>query len=294
MPEIGELIKGNKSHAQAKIIGYETNWFSPDEVKDYKNFSTKPSKVLISDDSPVEIGNSVKMSKSKRNVVDPIDIIEQYGADTARWFVMSDSPPERDVEWTNSGIEAAWRHLQRVWRLTAEIASDSIEIKNQESNSQEANLLKKICHKTIRDVTDGINDFSFNKAIAKLYELTNILSKSKAPKNAKTEALKILAVLMQPMTPHLSEQIFSALGIKTLAVDAAWPVADESLLKEDLLILPIQVNGKKKSQIEISASLDNFSIENLALNEPIVKKFLKGAKPKKIIVVPGRIINVVI
>ncbi|CAN0596423.1 unnamed protein product, partial [Laminaria digitata] len=174
------------------------------------------------EDKYLEVFPSAKMSKSKNNVVDPQAIIATYGADTARWFVLSDSPPERDVEWTASGAEAAHRHLSRVYRIAAEIAaSDAPETK------EDAALLKET-HKAIHDVTMGVESFGFNAAIARLYAFTNALSKSRAGKETKTFAAKTLAHLMAPMTPHLSEEIWQLLGGEGLIANAHWPKADET------------------------------------------------------------------
>ena len=239
---------------------------------------------LRSTGEAVEVIPSAKMSKSKKNVVDPVDIIDQYGADTARWFVLSDSPPERDVEWTASGAEAAWKFLGRVWRLAAELGDGT--------DTDEA--LERETAKAIHEVTMGIETFGFNKSVAKLYEFANAISKSKAGPGAKRAAVKVLAQLMSPMTPHLSEEIWAHLGGEGLVAKAPWPVADEALLKEDTVTLPIQINGKRRSEIQVPADLAKEEVEKLALADQAVIKALDGASPKKLIVVPGRIINVVI
>jgi leucyl-tRNA synthetase len=240
--------------------------------------------VLRETGEAVEVIPSAKMSKSKKNVVDPVDIIDQYGADTARWFVLSDSPPERDVEWTASGAEAAWKFLGRVWRLAADLGDGT--------DTDEA--LERETAKAIHEVTVGIETFGFNKSVAKLYEFANAISKSKAGPGAKRRAVKVLAQLMSPMTPHLAEEIWAHLGGEGLIAQAVWPVADESLLKEDSVTLPIQINGKRRSEIQVPADLPKEEVEKLALADQAVIKALDGGTPKKLIVVPGRIINVVI
>ncbi|MDA9610044.1 leucine--tRNA ligase, partial [Paracoccaceae bacterium] len=236
----------------------------------------------------VEIIPSAKMSKSKNNVVDPVNIVDAFGADTARWFVLSDSPPERDVEWTASGAEAASKHLSRVYRIIDEIIKSKVS-----SNDGDASLLKET-HRTIHDVTQAIESFGFNAAIARLYAFTNILAKSKAGTAAKTSAAKILAQLMSPMTPHLSEELWERLEEKTLIARQPWPTVDETLLTDDTITMPIQINGKRRGQIEVQKDLTPLDIEKLALAETAVQKALNGNEPKKVIVVPGRIINVVI
>jgi leucyl-tRNA synthetase len=265
-------------------------YHTPDEV------TRDGDAVTLADGTPVTVGPIIKMSKSKKNVVDPMDIIDQYGADTARWFVMSDSPPERDVEWTAAGAEAAWKHLQRVWRLVAE-GDHSAEGAAPEG-SEEALTLTKLTHRTIRDVTDGIAQFQFNKSVAKLYELTNAVAKSKgtgpAEKSARHFALITMAQLMQPMTPHLAEEMWAALGGAGLVIDAAWPVADESYLVENTVTLPIQVNGKRRGEVTVAADASKDEIESLALADGAVQRFLDGKQPRKVIVVPGRIVNVVV
>jgi leucyl-tRNA synthetase len=256
----------------------------PEEValKDGKAF-------LQTDGREVDIVPSAKMSKSKNNVVDPERIIAEYGADTARWFVLSDSPPERDVEWTASGAEAAHKHIARVWGICGKIA----DMPDGVAGEGDQELLQEM-HKTIRDVTLGVESFGFNAAIAKLYAFTNILSKSKASKAVQREAIMTLAQLMSPMTPHLAEDIWSHQGGDGLIINAPWPRADEDMLVETTVTLPIQVNGKRRAEITVSKDLSKDEIERLALNDEAVMRALDGVAPKKVIVVPGRIVNVVV
>ena len=253
----------------------------PDEVelRDGKAF-------LKEGGAEVKIIPSAKMSKSKNNVVDPLHIISAFGADTARWFVLSDSPPERDVEWTASGAEAAFKHLSRVYRLAAEAAEAT------GAGEGDEDLLRDM-HKAIRDVTLGVESFGFNASIAKLYGFTNTLAKSKAGAEAKKTAARALAQLMSPMTPHLSEAMWELLGGEGLVANAPWPVADEAKLVEDTVTLPIQVNGKRRGEITVAKDLDKAEVEKLALAHEGVQRVLEGAAPKKVIVVPGRIVNVV-
>jgi len=236
----------------------------------------------------IKVIPSAKMSKSKNNVVDPLAIISTYGADTARWFVLSDSPPERDVEWTASGAEAAYKHLNRVWNLCDRIGEMDPDAKGE----GDEDLLREM-HKAIRDVTLGVESFGFNAAIAKLYGFTNTLSKSKASAAVQKQAIKTLAQLMSPMTPHLSEDIWAHQGGEGLIANAPWPVADDSMLVEDSVTLPIQVNGKRRGELTVAKDLDKAEVEKLALAHEAVQRVLEGAAPKKVIVVPGRIVNVV-
>ncbi|WP_343080187.1 leucine--tRNA ligase [Ostreiculturibacter nitratireducens] len=253
----------------------------PEEVEEGK---------LKATGAPVEIIPSAKMSKSKKNVVDPVNIIRDFGADTARWFILSDSPPERDVEWTSAGAEAAFRHLSRVWRLADEIARND----GGEAAGGEDEALLRAMHRAIADVTQGIEGFAFNTSVAKLYAFTNTLAKSKAGVAAKREAMRAMAQLMSPMTPHLAEEVWAMLGGEGLVAVAPWPKADPAMLVEDSVTLPIQINGKKRSEITVPKEMVAEEVEKLALADEAVAKALAGAQPRKVIVVPGRIVNVVV
>ncbi|MFN3209763.1 MAG: leucine--tRNA ligase [Roseovarius sp.] len=243
----------------------------------------------LADGTAVEVIPSAKMSKSKKNVVDPVNIIEAFGADTARWFVLSDSPPERDVEWTAAGAEATFKHLSRVFRIVAEIAADT-----SPANASEDEALAKDMHRAIHDVTGGVESFGFNAAIAKLYGFTNTLAKSGAGAETKKAAARVLAQLMSPMTPHLAEELWAQLGGEGLVAQAPWPVADEAMLTDDSVTLPIQVNGKRRAEISVPKDMDKAEVEKIALAHEAVVRSLDGAQPKKVIVVPGRIVNVVV
>ena len=237
----------------------------------------------LADGTPVEIIPSAKMSKSKKNVVDPVNIVESFGADTARWFMLSDSPPERDVEWTAAGAEAAAKFLARVFRLAEEAPA--------EGGADPA--LIRAGHRAIADVTKAIEGFAFNKAVAKLYELANAVGKSQAGGEARRAVLRIMAQLMAPMVPHLAEEVWAISGGQGMVVDAPWPKADPALLEDDSVILPIQINGKRRAEISVPKDMPKDQIEALVLADETVRRFLEGAAPKKLIVVPGRIVNVV-
>jgi leucyl-tRNA synthetase len=247
------------------------------------------SGATLKDGTKVEVIPSAKMSKSKKNVVDPMNIIAQFGADTARWFVMSDSPPERDVEWTASGAEATFKHLARVWSLSDRVASMPADHKGEGDEA-----LRRATARAVEDVTRSIEGFAFNKAIAGLYAFTNTLSKSTASAPVMREAMRVLAQLMQPMTPHLAESIWAAQGGVGLCCQADWPKADPALLIEDEVVLPIQINGKRRGEIRVAKDMPVPEVEKIALQNEDVVKFLAGQPVRKIIVVPGRIINVVI
>ncbi len=243
----------------------------------------------LADGTVVDVIPSAKMSKSKKNVVDPMNIISAFGADTARWFVMSDSPPERDVEWTASGAEATFKHLSRVWALSVRVA----EMPLDHQGEGDADLLRAT-HRAIAEVTAGIEGFAFNKAIAKLYEFTNAIGRASSSTIAMKDALRVLAQLMQPMTPHLAEEVWAAQGGVGLVAQAPWPKADPALLEDDTVILPIQINGKRRAEISVPKAMPASEVEKLALANEDVLRFLAGQPIKKLIVVPGRIINVVV
>ncbi|UXU75788.1 MULTISPECIES: leucine--tRNA ligase [unclassified Paracoccus (in: a-proteobacteria)] len=245
----------------------------PEEVRDGR----------LADGTPVEVIPSAKMSKSKKNVVDPVNIVARFGADTARWFMLSDSPPERDVEWTAAGAEAAHRFLSRVWRLAEEIPEGGDDPE-----------LVRATHRAIDEVTKSIEGFAFNKAVAKLYELTNAIAKSPAGGDSRRQALRTLAQLLAPMVPHLAEEVWAMTGGQGLVVDAPWPKADPALLESDSVVLPIQINGKRRAEIQVPKDMPKDQIEALVLADETVRRFMEGAAPKKLIVVPGRIVNVVV
>lgn len=250
----------------------------------------KGDKAFLKDGgAEVEIVPSAKMSKSKNNVVDPLNIISSFGADTARWFVLSDSPPERDVEWTASGAEAAYKHLSRVWNISHRITDMDADAAGEGDDD-----LLRAMHKCIHDVTVAIESFGFNAAIAKLYAFTATLQKSKAGHAAQRTAIMTLAQLMAPMTPHLAEAIWSHQGGAGLITLADWPQADEAMMVDDTVTLPIQINGKRRGEITVPADMSKEDVEKLALASQPVQKALDGGQPKKVIVVPGRIVNVVV
>ena len=275
-------------------------WLSPNEVREEKKENNKRILKCIKTGMNIDIGPSIKMSKSKKNVVDPEDIIEQFGADTARWFMMSDSPPERDVEWTNAGVEAAWRHLQKVWRIACKIYDEGKEIKDKKeftlklTENQEDNDLISASQNSINNVTNCLTNFSFNKAVAHMYELTNFISNSNATYGVKEYSIKTLALLMQPITPHLSQEIWSLFISKSFLYNEKWPSAIKEFIEKQETIYPIQINGKRRAEISVLKNVSNIELEKKVLIHPIVIKYLNGSKPKKVIIVTGKIINVVI
>ncbi|MFI0396340.1 leucine--tRNA ligase [Paracoccus jiaweipingae] len=275
----GEPIFGTGKEADIELerTVWRPKFYLPEEVELREGKAFRKS-----DGVELDIIPSAKMSKSKKNVVDPVNIVQSFGADTARWFMLSDSPPERDVEWTAAGAEAAFKFLSRVWRLAA-------EDKPQAGDPD----LTRAAHRAIADVTAAIEGFAFNKAVAKLYELANTIAKSPAGGEPRHAALRILAQLMAPMVPHLAEDIWQKCGGQGLVVDAPWPQADPALLQDDSVTLPIQINGKRRAEITVPKDMPKDEIEKLVLADETVQRFLEGATPKKLIVVPGRIVNVV-
>jgi leucyl-tRNA synthetase len=200
---------------------------------------------------------------------------------------LSDSPPERDVEWTSAGAEAASKHLNRLWRLADEVS------RSDAPATAEDEALDRATARAIAEVTAGIEGFAFNKAVAKLYEFTNTLMRSQAGAEARRRAMKVMAQLLSPMVPHLAEDVWAMLGGEGLVVQARWPVADPALLIDDTVTLPIQINGKRRAEIVVPKDMGAAQVEALVLADPAVIKALGGQPPKKLIVVPGRIVNVV-
>ena len=274
-------------------------WVQPADVLIEGEGDARRAK-LLSDGSPVDIGAIEKMSKSKKNTIDPDDIIASYGADTARWFMLSDSPPERDVIWTEAGVEGAHRFVQRVWRLVSE-AADGLKTAGGASG---VDALRKVAHKTLKAVGEDIDRLNFNKAVARVYELVNAIHPSltavaegKADASAAAsakEASTILVQLIAPMMPHLAEECWKVLGHSGMVADQAWPTFDPALVTENEVTMPVQINGKKRGDLTIARDADQSAVEAATLALDFVHAALNGAKPKKIIVVPQRIVNVVV
>ncbi len=245
----------------------------------------------VKTDAPITIGAIEKMSKSKKNVVDPDDIIASYGADTARWFMLSDSPPERDVIWTEDGVQGAARFVQRVWRLVS-LAAQA----NGMAGAGDA-ALRKAAHKALASVEEDVERLRFNRCVAHIYTLANALDEALrggVAADAAREAAGILTQLVAPMMPHLAEECWQALGREGLVAQAPWPVADRALLVEDSITLPVQLNGKKRADVTVPREAGKDEVERLTLADEAVQKALEGRVPKKVIVVPGRIVNLVV
>lgn len=291
-PFAGLMTQGMVCHEtyQAK----DGSWLFPSDVK-----RVDGTWITVEDDGPVTIGRTEKMSKSKRNVVDPENIIDDYGADTARLFMLSDSPPERDLEWTESGVEGAWKYLNRLWRLVNEAQDNLPDSGSAEPDtfSEKADQANRAIHKSIKAVGESIEKFRFNSAVAQVRELSNMLGELDIAAADQAWVLRFgletLAKLIGPMTPHLAEEMWQALGHDTMLVDEAWPVADESLTIDDTVTIAVQVNGKLRGTLDIARGTDKAEVETAALALEGVARTLDGSAPKKVIVVPDRIVNVV-
>jgi leucyl-tRNA synthetase len=274
-------------------------WIQPVDVRIESEGGTRRA-FHVKTSEPVEIGSIEKMSKSKRNTVDPDDIIASYGADTARWFMLSDSPPERDVIWTEEGVQGAYRFVQRVWRLTQDLAA--LAPAGGSTAGPNAVEIRKAAHRALARVDEDVERLRFNRCVAHLYELANVLqaalSETRGGLSAETaaafeEAGRIFIQLLAPMMPHLAEECWRALGNTGLVAEALWPEVDRPLLLEDVITLPVQVNGKKRADVTVARDADQATIESAVLSLDAVRRATEGRPVRKIIVVPQRIVNVV-
>ena len=283
--------------------GAQREWITPAEIR-IEEVEGQRRAVHIETGEEIAIGSIEKMSKSKKNVVDPDDIIGSYGADTARFFVLSDSPPDRDVIWSEAGVEGAHRFVQRVWRLLTEAAEKLRAVDAAPASGGEGLAVSQAAHRTLKAVEADYDKLAFNKAVARIYELVNAMAApltqvaSGKADNALTAAVKdaatILINLIAPMMPHLAEECWREIGGKGLIAEKAWPKFDAALIVENEITLPVQVNGKKRADLTIARDADQSAIESAVLALDAVKTALNGGRPKKIIVVPQRIVNVVV
>ncbi len=300
------------------------NWLSPNEVRIEKDECVQPTTmsgsqilanpapwgtrraVVIKTGETGHIGPIEKMSKSKKNTVDPDDIVASYGADTARLFVLSDSPPDRDVIWSDEGAQGAWRFVQRLWRITGELGHVAAPAGAPlvEASHDLALVVRKATHRAIAQVGESIERLRFNSAIARIREYVNELTsaldavtETPVPADlafAFREAADALIRLVSPMTPHVAEECWADLGHAGLVSQAPWPAADPTLVAQDMLSLPVQVNGKKRGEILVPHDADEATIRNAALAEEGVIRAMEGKPVKKFIYVPKRIVNVVV
>ncbi|MVZ98430.1 leucine--tRNA ligase [Sphingorhabdus sp. IMCC26285] len=252
-------------------------WLSPEQVK-----RSADNWTVVDTGAPATAGRIEKMSKSKKNVVDPDDIVDQYGADAVRWFMLSDSPPERDLEWSESGIEGCWRFVQRLWRLTGQVSG---------AQGEDKALLRKM-NQAIAGIGADIEALSFNKAVAKIYDLANAIEKA-APSGSRDAAIRTIILLSAPMVPHLAEEAWTKLG-QGLIADAPWPQVDPALLVEDEVTIAIQVRGKLRETLTVPKGLGQDEMQALALASQKVQHAIDGAEIRKVIVVPDRLVNIVL
>ncbi|KHL24836.1 leucyl-tRNA synthetase [Croceibacterium mercuriale] len=258
--------------------GGRTTYYAPNEIS-----RSAEGALLTADGGAVEIGRVVKMSKSKKNVVDPDVIVDRHGADAVRWFMLSDSPPERDLPWSESGIEGCARFVQRLWRLFGQFDGGA---------TGEDKALARKTHQTVAAVTADIDALAFNKAVARIYELAGAVDKA-APSASRSEAIRTLLLLVSPMMPHLAEEAWAATGQPGLVAQAAWPSVDPALLVEDEVTVAVQVKGKLRDTLIVPKGLPNPELEALALASEKVARALDGATVRKVIVVPDRLVNIV-
>ena len=282
-PFAGLFTQGMVTHetySRDQGEGVGALYFSPDEVD-----RTGHGATLKADGVPVDVGRVIKMSKSKKNVVDPDTILGTYGADAVRWFMLSDSPPERDLAWSESGIDGAWRFVQRVWRIAEDAAIAAAATDADEK-------LARILAKTVAAITTDIDKLQFNKAVARLYELVTAIERAPASVTRADGVLTLLR-LVSPMVPHLAEEAWALLGRPGMVIDAGWPVADPVLLIDDTVTIAIQVNGKLKDSFEAAKGADKAALEAEVLAREKVVRALEGRTPRKIVIVPDRLVNIV-
>ena len=287
-PFKGMFTQGMVTHETYK--GGKGEWVTPAEIIIVETDGKRQAS-LIETGEPITIGSIEKMSKSKKNVVDPDDIIASYGADTARFFVLSDSPPDRDVIWSEAGVEGAHRFVQRLWRLVSE-ASDALKaVEAKPASDGPALAISQMTHKTLKAVQADYDKLAFNKAVARLYELVNALANpltqvaagtaDQATTAAAKDAVSILINLVAPMMPHLAEQCWQEIGGTGLVAQTAWPVYSEALVAENEVTMPVQINGKKRADLTIARDADQTTIEAAVLALEPVKTALNGQSPKR-------------
>ncbi|MCC6598322.1 MAG: leucine--tRNA ligase [Alphaproteobacteria bacterium] len=296
-PFAGLFTQGMVTHETYQNA--EGKWLFPSEI-----LKGEDGKFTYDGGKPVKIGPSIKMSKSKKNVVDPEDILATYGADAARLFILSDSPPERDLEWTESGIEGAWRYVNRLHRMIMDYRQHIPANDGAKPAHFDAEILKlrQSAHKAIENVSADIEAFAMNKAVARIRELSNKIAKPEQAADyalldggdwALKETLEILIKLMNPMMPHLAEELWSALGHNSLLAKEPWPVADPALLVEESITIGVQVNGKVRASLSLPPDAAEDEARSRALAQENVIKAMNGLTLRKFIYVPGKIINIV-
>jgi leucyl-tRNA synthetase len=289
-PFTGLFTQGMINHLT--FTDAEGNWLEPSAVRK----DEAGSWVTVDGGRPVTPGRVEKMSKSKLNTIDPTEIIEAYGADTARLFMLSDSPPERDLEWTEAGIDGAWRYLNRLWRLVEErrVGLPPAGTPVAGELGPEDAALKRQIHRAVAEVTVELERLHFNKAVALIRELSNAIEGQQPAPAVLREAIETVVRLIGPMTPHLAEELWERLGHATLLAETPWPVADPAWLAVELVTIAVQVNGKRRGEIALPPGSPKETAEAAALADPNVRRAIEGRPPRRVIVVPDRIVNVVV
>jgi leucyl-tRNA synthetase len=286
-PFAGLFTQGMVTHEAYR--GRNGQWLEPREVEKRDGLL-----VDIEFGQPVEIVGVEKMSKSKKNVVAPEDIFDEYGVDAARLFVLSDSPPERDVQWSNAGVEGAWRLIHRLWAEFDAVDATPADEAAPPAPGR-ATELRRATHKLIKAAGDGLENFRFNTTIAAFYSYLPVLKGFSEPELAaeRALALSVLARLVAPLAPHLAEEAWARLGMQGMVVDAPWPVYDPAQAADDVRVLPVQINGKRRAEISAPAGASEAEVEALARSDADVLRHLEGLSVRKVIVVKDRIVNIV-
>ncbi|HEY3947931.1 leucine--tRNA ligase [Phenylobacterium sp.] len=293
-PFAGLFTQGMVTHETYRRQSGE--WLEPKDVEVTAEGKTRRARLLETGE-PVTIGDVEKMSKSKKNTVAPEEIFDVYGVDAARLFVLSDSPPERDAQWSNAGVQGAWRFVNRVWDEFDSQPAGGLAPSGE--TDEAATALRRATHKLVKQVTEAIDTFRFNSGIARLYEFLNLLkahpaaTASLAVAQARQEALSAFARLIAPFTPHLAEECWARVGGEDMVAQAPWPAFDPALTEEAVRVLPVQVNGKRRGEISAPAGASPADVEKIVLDDPEIARRLEGLTIRKVIVVQDRIVNIV-
>ncbi|HEV7158317.1 MAG TPA: leucine--tRNA ligase [Caulobacteraceae bacterium] len=288
-PFAGLFTQGMVTHETYRRQNGE--WVEPGQVRMVQEGSSRRA-LDAATGEPLIIGDPEKMSKSKRNVVAPADIADRYGVDATRLFVLSDSPPDRDVQWTTAGVEGAWRLVNRIWR---EFDAPAAPVPSKDG-AEQALALRRLTHRTIKQVSEAMDGFRFNSAIARIYEIVSALhalGPGEETERARAEALSVLARLIAPFAPHLAEECWRRIGGEGFVALAPWPAFDPSLAEDDEKVLPVQIDGKRRGEVRAPAGASEEAVRQLVLSDPEIARRLEGVTIRRLIVVRDRIVNLV-